>query len=41
MCCGSLLDLSHRQAAEAVCCRIDFTYTLAMELDALCVEYAR
>jgi IS5 family transposase len=28
-----LLDLSDRQAAEAVRCRIDFTYALAMELD--------
>jgi hypothetical protein len=26
-------DLSDRQAAEAVCCRIDFRYALAMELD--------
>ncbi len=28
-----LLDLSDRQAAEAVRCRIDFKYALAMELD--------
>jgi transposase len=28
-----LLDLSDRQAAEAVRCRIDFTYALALELD--------
>ncbi|MGX4693824.1 transposase [Streptomyces sp. JNUCC 63] len=28
-----LLNLSDRQAAEAVRCRIDFTYALAMELD--------
>jgi hypothetical protein len=28
-----LLDLSERQAAEAVRCRIDFKYALAMELD--------
>ncbi|MFD0078146.1 transposase [Streptomyces sp. NPDC127166] len=28
-----LLDLSDRQAAEAVRCRIDFTYALAMNLD--------
>ncbi|WP_236076580.1 transposase, partial [Streptomyces coffeae] len=28
-----LLDLSDRQAAEAVRCRIDFTYSLALELD--------
>jgi transposase len=28
-----LLGLSDRQAAEAVCCRIDFKYALAMELD--------
>ncbi|MFE9173472.1 transposase [Streptomyces kebangsaanensis] len=28
-----LLGLSDRQAAEAVRCRTDFTYTLAMELD--------
>lgn len=28
-----LLDLSDRQAAEAVRCRIDSTYALAMELD--------
>jgi Transposase domain (DUF772) len=28
-----LLDLSNRQAAEAVRCRIDVTYALAMELD--------
>ncbi|WP_406385988.1 transposase [Streptomyces sp. NBC_01618] len=28
-----LLDLSDRQAAEAVRCRIDLTYALAMELD--------
>ncbi|MFE2917368.1 transposase [Kitasatospora indigofera] len=29
----SLLGLSDRQAAEAVRCRIGFTYALAMELD--------
>ncbi|MFJ3308219.1 transposase [Streptomyces sp. NPDC086549] len=29
----SLLDLSDRQVAEAVRCRIDFKYALAMELD--------
>ncbi|WP_256363305.1 transposase [Streptomyces sp. TRM70350] len=28
-----MLDLSDRQAAEAVRCRIDFKYVLAMELD--------
>ncbi|MHB6904578.1 transposase [Streptomyces sp. DB-54] len=28
-----LLDLSDRQAVEAVRCRIDFTYALAMDLD--------
>ncbi|WP_234021402.1 transposase [Streptomyces sp. 142MFCol3.1] len=28
-----LLGLSDRQAAEAVCCRIDFKYAMAMELD--------
>lgn len=28
-----LLNLSDRQAAEAVRCRIDFTYALALELD--------
>jgi IS5 family transposase len=28
-----LLDLSDRQVAEAVRCRIDFKYALAMELD--------
>jgi transposase len=28
-----LLGLSDRQAAEAVCCRIDFKYALAMEPD--------
>ncbi|MDX3101498.1 transposase [Nonomuraea angiospora] len=28
-----LLDLSDRDAAEAVRCRIDFTYTLGLELD--------
>ncbi|MEU9256515.1 transposase [Streptomyces sp. NPDC048270] len=28
-----LLGLSDRQAAEAVRCRIDFTYAMAMELD--------
>lgn len=29
-----LLGLSDRQAAEAVRCRIDFKYAMAMELDA-------
>ncbi|WP_251059867.1 transposase [Streptomyces sp. ISL-112] len=33
MCCSSLLGLSDRQAAEAVRCRIDFKYAMAMELD--------
>lgn len=28
-----LLGLSDRQAAEAVHCRIDFTYAMAMELE--------
>lgn len=32
-CWEFLLDLSDRQAAEAVRCRIDFKYALAMELD--------
>ena len=32
-CWEFLLDLSDRQAAEAVRCRIDFKYALALELD--------
>lgn len=28
-----LLGLSDRQAEQAVCCRIDFKYAMAMELD--------
>ncbi|MFP8907661.1 transposase, partial [Streptomyces atacamensis] len=32
-CLQFLLDLSDRQAAEAVRCRIDFKYALAMDLD--------
>ena len=32
-CCKFLLGLSDRQTAEAVRCRIDFKYAMAMELD--------
>ncbi|WP_425275941.1 transposase [Streptomyces africanus] len=35
-----LLNLSDRQAAQAVRCRIDFTYALAMELDDLSFHYS-
>jgi IS5 family transposase len=33
VCCKFLLGMSDRQAAEAVRCRIDFKYAMAMELD--------